>query len=162
MCGTDSHQPAAPSREEEENRAYRHAIHAYAEDRFMALTRKAIRALTQFRATRIFDSDSYNSVWDEYCHEVQHGPHDGLEFAFESLLDPILNDIITSLPRTEQLLLTFAANEIVGDYQEDIEMWGAVFLDNIQQVAVQQLRGIAINHDLERIRWRSRSRRRQS
>lgn len=138
-------------------RAYRLAVHAYANERFAVLARKAAHALKQFRATGIFDERQYNSVWDEYCHEVQHGPHEELEWAWDTLVDPIVTDIIGTLPRTEIVLLTLAASDSLDDHYEALLGSGAIFPENIRQVVVRVLRGIAMNRPLERIRSRSGS-----
>ena len=157
MYDSGSREPSTASRDEEENRAYRRAISAYANNRYAALARRTIHALSQFRALGTFEIDAYNSIWDEYCHEVQHGPHDDLlDDAWDSLIDPVLMAIIEALPRTECVLLTLGANTIVGDRQDERHLGDWVCHENIRQAVARELRGVAINRDLERIRQRPR------
>ncbi len=141
---------AEPTREEQENRAYRRAIAAFGRIRFLALARKMVHILQRYPAADIYDMGCYNSIWDEYCYEVQHGPTDQLSWAWDALLLPHLTIIVKTIPEGERLLLSLDANEILND-QWDIEDWNAVSEENIRRVVEQELRGIAIDRDLSRI-----------
>lgn len=43
------------------------------------------------------DDLGYRTMWDEYCHEVQWGPTEGLGDAWDDLLNPLASDIADSL-----------------------------------------------------------------
>ncbi len=84
------------------------AVCAYARKEFQVLTRKVIYRLQRIRASGIYGDDYiYKTLCDEYCHEVQEGSHDmpglmglpSIAGAWEMTLQPLLEDVIESVPR---------------------------------------------------------------
>lgn len=111
------------------------AVRAYAQTEFDSLTRKVIYRLQRIRASGIYGDDyGYKSLWDEYCHETQHGPHNSLESPWEKTLAPFLNDIIEKIPSHSAVLLTvYAAWELDEDLYNS-SFVGIVSPDQIRQV----------------------------
>jgi hypothetical protein len=101
------------------------------------------------------DADAYRlgyrhkTLWDEYCHEVQNGPHDLLEWAWDATVDSILDKIVGAVPGPEGVLLTIGA---VWDLDEDDEKlpstsaYPDLMRRNLRRVVDQ----IAMNRDISR------------
>ena len=86
------------------------AIRSYSKTRFGALARDASIQLEQIEASGIFGDDyKHLTLWDEYCHEVQEGPHGPLEYAFAATVGPIVQAIVESIADSEAVLLTIGA-----------------------------------------------------
>lgn len=86
------------------------AIRNYSKTRFSALARDASAQLEQFEATGIFGDDyKHRTLWDEYCHEIQEGPHGPLKFAFDTTVVPIVQAIVEAIDNPEAILLTIGA-----------------------------------------------------
>ena len=107
--------------------------------RIQALTRKVIHGLQRMPASGIFGDDyRFRSVWDEYCREVQEGPHPMLEAAFDQTVDPMITWQIDRLDHSEREL-----TEII--LAEGAEEWG-----DIATSVRKSLRGIAVDCDLSK------------
>src|SRR5262245_12814589 len=93
------------------------AIRDFARVEFEALTRKVIHRLQRIDASGIFgDEYVYKTLWNEYCHEVQEGPHEPLESAWDLTITAVLDDIVERAPsHTRVLLSLFAAWELDED-----------------------------------------------
>jgi hypothetical protein len=86
------------------------AIRIYSKTRFTALAREVAVQLGQIEATGIFGDDfKYRTLWDEYCHEIQEGPHGPLKFAFDTTVVPIVQGIVEAIDNPEAILLTIGA-----------------------------------------------------
>jgi hypothetical protein len=93
----------------------------FAEKAYEGLARKVIFRLQQIDSTGIYGGDyRYKTLWDEYCHEVQTGPHDLLEPAWEHTLNSILGSIAEAIPPHEGALLTISAAWELD--KDDVEM----------------------------------------
>lgn len=93
------------------------AVLRFAEAAYASLARKAVFRLRRIRASGIYGDDfRHKTLWDEYCHEVQEGPHELLEPAWDMTLDPILDAVVQDVPLHEAALLTIGA---VWDLNED-------------------------------------------
>ena len=110
--------------------------------------------LKRYPATHIFGMDSCNSLWDEFCYEVQEGPHPALSAAWDELLLPHLVQVVEAIPTIELVLLSMDANERLGDHQYCIEDWAQVSYENVRLAIELALRETAMDHDLTRIRPR--------
>lgn len=111
----------------------------FSDTRIQALARKVIHGLQRMPASGIFGDDyRFKSVWDEYCREVQEGPHPMLEGAFDQTVDPMLAWQVEHLDQSERQLLEIALAE------------GAVEPGDIAMAVRMSLRGIAINRDLSK------------
>jgi hypothetical protein len=86
------------------------AIRNYSKTRFDALARDASAQLEQIEAAGIFGDDSkHRTLWDEYCHEIQEGPHGPLKCAFDTAVVPIVQAIVEAIDNPEAILLTIGA-----------------------------------------------------
>ena len=109
----------------------------FSDTRIQALTRKVIHGLQRMPASGIFGDDyRFKSVWDEYCREVQEGPHSMLEAAFDQTVDPMIAWQVDQLDHSERQLLETAL-------AEGAEEWG-----DIATAVRKSLQGIAIDRDL--------------
>lgn len=111
----------------------------FSDARIQALARKVIHAMQRMGASGIFGDDyRFKTVWDEYCREVQEGPHPMLEAAFDQTVDPMIAWQVDQLDTAERQLLEIAV-------AESPEEWGDI------AVAVRKsLQGIAIDRDLSK------------
>lgn len=93
-------------------RTLRSALIRFERERVEALARRAVYRLQRIHASGIFGEDyRYRSLWDEYCHEVQHGLHDTLDWAWASVIDPVVAEV-TSVPSpAEAQLLSLALDD---------------------------------------------------
>lgn len=86
------------------------AVLGFADAAFAALARKTVFQLQRIKASGIYGDDfRHKTLWDEYCHEVQKGPYELLDDAWEMTLGRILEEVVTAVPRHEAVLLTIAA-----------------------------------------------------
>jgi hypothetical protein len=86
------------------------AVRNYSKARFATLARGAMVELEQIEATGIFGDDyKHRTVWDEYCHEIQAGPHGPLKFAFDTTVVPTVQAIVEAIDNPEAILLTIGA-----------------------------------------------------
>lgn len=107
--------------------------------RIQALARKVIHAMQRMPASGIFGDDyRFKSVWDEYCREVQEGPHPMLGAAFDQTVDPMIAGQVDQVEHSERRLLEIAL-------AEGAEEWG-----DIATGVRKSLRGIAIDRDLSK------------
>lgn len=97
------------------------AVVAFATTVFDKLVGEVVSQLQQIEATGIY-SDAYphETLWDEYCHEVQEGRHDyPLERAWEDTLDAFLWGVVENIPRPEAVLLTIGARWELDEDDDD-------------------------------------------
>lgn len=112
----------------------------FSDARIQALARKVIHAMQRMPASGIFGDDyRFKSVWDEYCREVQEGPHPMLEAAFYQTVDPMIAWQVDRLEQSERQLLEIAL-------AEDAEEWGDILM-----AVRKSLQGIAIDRDLSKL-----------
>jgi hypothetical protein len=100
------------------------AVCAYARAEFEVLTRKVIYRLQRFGASGIFEQYGYKTLWDEYCHGVQQGPHDLLQWAWDADITPFLEDVVERVPSHVAVLLSiFAVWELEEPNEPSIVGW---------------------------------------
>jgi hypothetical protein len=87
-----------------------------------ALARKVVFRLQRVKAIGIYDEYEHRTLWDEYCHDVQNGPDDFFEQAWETTVDSAIHVVVEAIPRHEAALLTIAA---IWNLGEDTETYGA-------------------------------------
>ncbi|WP_187335503.1 hypothetical protein [Novosphingopyxis iocasae] len=88
----------------------------FSDARIHALARKVIHAMQRMPASGVFGGDyRFKSVWDEYCREVQEGPHPMLEAAFDQTVDPMIARHIDQLDKSERQLLEIALADGAND-----------------------------------------------
>tara|TARA_R110002110_G_scaffold85816_4_gene223681 strand:+ start:6753 stop:7097 length:345 start_codon:yes stop_codon:yes gene_type:complete len=66
----------------------------------------------------------FNNLWDEYRFEAHEGPHEQLDHAWDSVIDPIVIDNLDRVPDPEKRLLFFGTNEgwEYGDERDNTEI----------------------------------------
>ena len=86
------------------------AVREFGRVEIEALSRRVIYRLQRITASGIFgDGYIYKSVWDEFCHEVQEGPHTMLEDAWDSLVESHIADAVKRVAIESAVLLTIYA-----------------------------------------------------
>jgi len=124
------------------------AIRNYSKARFGVLARDASAQLEQIEATKIFGDDyKHRTLWDEYCHEIQEGPHGPIENAFGETVDPILQAVVESLVDSEAVLLTIGARwHLDEDQDRDVDV--VAIPDLIRRNLEDALQTLAITRDM--------------
>lgn len=90
------------------------AADRFADWTYARLARKVVHAMQRFGATGIFNDGNHRTLWDEYCHERHHGPHDALETVWDQTIKPYIDHALASLSRHERDLVD-RLNEVEGD-----------------------------------------------
>jgi len=124
------------------------AVGAYGQAEFERLARRVIHHLQRMPASGIFGDDfHYRSIWDEWCHEVQEGPHELLEHAMDDTILPLINKILESVPaHVEALFLIYVAGRAPRGQGT------AAREGHLQDVLRRELEQMAINRDIEHLR----------
>lgn len=133
-------------------------IRAYGRERFSAMARKVIYSLQRMPATGIYgDGDyDYRTVWDEYCHEIQYGPHGILDWAWNSVIDPETKHVIEKIPPTERPLLELAIGYWLFEPNQEDDLMAGKSIDvpvgdeELQEAVVEVVKEMAIRRNLER------------
>jgi hypothetical protein len=134
------------------------SVLAYARVEFDALCRKVIHRLQRIDASGIYGDDyNYKTLWDEYCHEMQHGPTELLTSAWDATILPLLNHVVERIPRQVAVLLSIAAaceldernTEWILD-ESDNEWMGVSWPDGIREVVRSRVNEKAGWRDLYR------------
>jgi hypothetical protein len=124
------------------------AIRQYSTKRYSDLAQEAVVQLEQIGATSIFGDDyKHRTFWDEFCHEMQEGPHSALEWAFEATLDPLIHAIVEGIENSEATLLTIGAMWDLGEDQEmGADIGRTPYL--IQRNLEQAVKSLAMTRDM--------------
>jgi hypothetical protein len=86
------------------------AVLTFARTAYDGLVRKVIARLQWRTASGVYGDDYHHkTLWDEYCHEVQLGPHMFLEGAWDISIEPVLDEIVPSVSSEIAALLMIAA-----------------------------------------------------
>ena len=127
------------------------AVYAFAKAELASLTRRAIYRFQRVKASDVYGGDyKFKSLWDEYCHEVQNGPYDPLENAWDDVISRILDELVVSLPHETAVLLSIVA---AHDLDEDVgaELIGSVWKEGIVRMLHDRLAEVAGGRDLEHL-----------
>ena len=127
------------------------AVQKYGKVEFEGLVRRAIYRLQRFPASGIYGNGlGYKTLWDEWCHEVQEGPHGLLESAWNHTLLPILEDVIGRVPQHARVLLAeYARWKLsVDSGQEPTNFPDA---ESLLDLLRQRVSEVAINRDIDRL-----------
>lgn len=82
--------------------------------RLRELVRKVIRRLSRFSAAGLFAEYRYESLWGEYAHDVQNGPHEGFSSMLDDMAEEACEVVAETLPPHEMRLFDRLA-EACGD-----------------------------------------------
>ncbi len=124
------------------------AVLTYGQVEFEALARRVIHHLQRMPASGIFGDDfRYRSIWDEWCHEVQEGPHELLEHAWDDAILPIINATLESIPAHVETLLVISATG-----RAPRGRGASVQEGHLQDALRRELEQMAINRDIEHLR----------
>src|SRR5208283_5320094 len=75
------------------------AVRHFADVAFDALAREVVGQIQDIDATGIFDDDCQHlTLWDEYCHYVQNGPHELLDAVWEETVTPFFTAAVANVP----------------------------------------------------------------
>lgn len=86
---------------------FRDCVRKHNSVEFDKLARKVTYHLQRLDSSGIFGDDfGFKSIWDEYCHYNQKGPVDMLEDAFDSVVDPIIQEITNKVPEHQLRILS--------------------------------------------------------
>jgi len=117
------------------------------------LARKVAYRMQRISASGIFaDDHRHRTLWDEYCHEVQNGPHGLLEDAWETAVDGLVAEVVDNLPSHIATVLTINADpeyEPAGDI-------GAIWRDGLLRAlsaSVAELAGARSLHRFDTGGW---------
>jgi hypothetical protein len=125
------------------------AVWRYGWERFAVLARKVVYRLQRLDASGIYGDDyQHKTLWDEFCHEVQYGPHDDqIVGAWAMTSRPFLEAVITPLSEHEKMVLFLATNE-ADEFDEDARE-PIVSDDALFGGVLSELRSLAGKRNLE-------------
>lgn len=107
--------------------------------------RKVAYRMQRISASGIFgDEYRHRTLWDEYCHEVQNGPHELLEAAWEATVDSIVAAVVDDLPPHIAAVLTIDAEL---DYEPAGEV-GTIWRDGLLRALRASVDGLAAARSL--------------
>lgn len=128
------------------------AVRDFAAIEIDRLARRIVHALQRMPASGIYGDDyAYKSLWDEYCHEAQEGPHDGLEGSWEMTINPFVDEVLDKIPHHVGVLLTILAASNLDEPQE-AEMIGAFDREGIKELVLSSIDEIARRREISRFR----------
>jgi hypothetical protein len=128
------------------------AVRDFARVQFEALNRQVIYRLQRIDASGIFGDDyNYKSIWDEFCHEVQEGPHELLEEAWDSVIQPCIREVMGRLAKESAVLLSAYAIWDLGDDTLS-DPFDGYSIDAIRRIVESNLKSEAANRSLEHLR----------
>jgi len=126
------------------------AVDKFGETELEVLSRKVVYRLQRVDASGIYGDDfNYKTLWDEYCHEIQQGPCDLLDSAWNQTLESILDDVIKRVPRHMAELLSIFAQWELESRCDELNL-GTVWPDGIRDVLRVRLYQSAAARNLER------------
>ena len=123
------------------------AVRRYASIELDSLARRAIHALQRLPASGIFGGYRFKSVWDEYCHEVQHGPTPTLEWAWDQTIRPMISYPFSRLPAHIALLISVGADYELTQFDD---MVVCIQPDVVFEAVKDRLVSKAINRKMDR------------
>jgi hypothetical protein len=85
------------------------ALRALADARYSKLTDKLVWQMRRIPANGLYEARKHNTLWDEYCHHVQHGPHGISQSAWEQSVGALAFALAEELPPEEARILTISA-----------------------------------------------------
>lgn len=124
------------------------AVRTYGQAEFERLARRVIHHLQRMPASGIFGDDfHYRSIWDEWCHEVQEGPHELLEHAMDDAILPLIKATLESVPAHVKALFVIYVTGQAPRLQGTAAREG-----HLKDVLRRELEQMAINRDIEHLR----------
>ena len=125
------------------------AVLKFAKAAYDGLVRKVIARLQRLAASGVYGDDYHHkTLWDEYCHEVQFGPHMSLEGAWDLSIEPMLDEVLQSVSSEVAALLMVGA---LWELDEcDTTFTGVVDRQLIRKTARRLLANVAIDRDMSR------------
>lgn len=115
------------------------------------LVRSVVYRLQRTKASGIYGDDmGHRSLWDEYCHEVQHGPHAQLHHAWTVTLNPIIEDRIDKSPHHIVVLLSIHARRFDDSVSGD-RSGPFLWVERLREEVASALASVAAWRDLTRL-----------
>lgn len=123
------------------------AVRTYGRIEFEGLARRVIHQLQRMPTSGIFGDDfRYRSIWDEWCHEVQEGPHELLEQAIEDAIQSLIIATLESIPaHVETLLVIYVTGRAPRAQGASVQE------GHLQDALRRELEQMAINRDIEHL-----------
>ena len=117
------------------------SVERWAAGRFAVIAEGVRKILAEMPPSGIFDRENHETVWDEFCLQVQHGP-ESLERAWAETIDPIIDAAIERLPRSEAVLLTCSCRWTHDDFSDggDLDRYS---VDDVRQAVFEALKTTA-------------------
>jgi hypothetical protein len=86
------------------------AVRRFADAEFDAIAQNVVEQIQGIGATGVYGDDyRHESLWDEYCHEIQEGPLGPLDHAWDWTVTPFLVEALANIPQEIAVLLTIGA-----------------------------------------------------
>jgi hypothetical protein len=127
------------------------AARSIGQRRIEAMSRQVVHRLQRLPASGIFgDGAGLRTVWDEFCFDQQQGPASMLEWAWDSVIDPIIAELVAAIHVDEQYLLTVAAGWQHGEF----DLPDGRYDELIRQAVRSGLVGSALDRSLYRLTGR--------
>lgn len=129
------------------------AVMKYTSAKIDALARKVVWRLQRIRANGVYGDDRrHRTLWDEYCHEVQHGPYELLGKAWEHTVTTVLDDAVDLVPDYELVLLTVGAGWVIEGQELSLNDQGniAPCHDLVRRYLSDAVRSLAGARDMSR------------
>ena len=86
------------------------AVCKYASLELDALARRTLLALQKMPASEIFGDYPFETIWDEYCHEVQQGPTPMVGWALDETMRSAISSPFRLLPKHVGMLIYIGAD----------------------------------------------------
>lgn len=132
---------------------YYGAVAQFAQRRFEEIARQVVHRLQRIEATGAYGDDyGHQTLWDEYCHEVQDGPT-LFEDPMKQTIDPIIDTLLQKLSSDEAVILTLSDPEFDESFCLKDKMWGAkpsINREYLTRATVQALAELAGARDLDK------------
>ena len=123
-------------------------VRVYCDETFKRMARRIVAQMQRVRASGIYGDDyRHKTLWDEYCHEVQEGPYEPIETAWDQTMRGFIDALVEELPRHEATILTIGA---VWELEQDESLLGSVCADSISEQLKCVLDGVASARDMSR------------
>ncbi len=125
------------------------AVDAFVKRECAMLARRVIWRAMRIKASGWFGGDyNYKSIWDEYCHLVQHDGGTEEEGWATDILETVIDEIVQGLRRETLHLISLSAAFEIDRYED-----GPTAINNalVTGAILQAVSEIAINRVLEHL-----------
>jgi hypothetical protein len=93
------------------------AVGRFADQMSQRIAKKVRFTLQRAPASGIFGHSAHKNQWHEFCYHAHNGPPE-LDWAFDHLVDPLIEYRLEQLDPTDAVLMTFARQWDANDYED--------------------------------------------